>query len=161
MTIDIFVYKASPDSVTSAPVGATITVYLGSQDTLWLALLPWHCHLCFRGLFSQLGSQILEDRRCFFHFVLMLTIHLAYIDHPPKKSPLNRWINESSIPSLYPPFPPRGPKELPTFTLARRQEIESAPTYSLKPSTSEKVLRTYWHFMMAEEVEDDQEQRQQ
>lgn len=49
-----------------------------------------------RRLFSQWGSQILEDRTCFVHFALALTKHLAYVD--PKERPLNRCTDESRIP---------------------------------------------------------------
>lgn len=49
-----------------------------------------------RRLFSPLGSQILEDARCFVHLVLVLTRHLACVD--PKERSLNRSIDESSIP---------------------------------------------------------------
>lgn len=37
---------------------------------------------------------------------------------------------------------PTGSEELSLLTIAKRQEMESALTYSLKPSASEKVLRT-------------------
>lgn len=92
-----------------------------------------------RKLSSQLGSQILEDSSL--HFALPLTKHLAYVD--PKERPLKKWVNESSIPSHCPDSLPRGSEELSTLTIARRQEMESALTYSLKPSASEKVLRTW------------------
>lgn len=70
--------------------------FIWAPRTPVVGIIAWTLSSLLRRLFSQLGSQIFEDRRCFVHFALALTKHLVYVD--PKERPLNRCIDESSIP---------------------------------------------------------------